>query len=99
MLISQPERRLAWPFAWAINCTWARVGFSGLIAIDDGHHLPRAGMEGLADQAGHSIEGLAVDREDLIFGVHAGAARLRQRLHQVASAVGIVQRRTRPIRR
>ena len=67
------------------------------VVIDDGGDLSRTGEVGLAYQAGHAGERNAIHGDDLVHGLHAGAARLGQRLHQKTGGVGVIQRRPRAV--
>jgi hypothetical protein len=62
------------------------------VAIDNGDFVSGTGVKDLANQTGHSRERNAIDGEDIVFGMHAGAARLGQGLHQKSGAVGVVKR-------
>ena len=74
------------------------TGATGTIAIKDGNGLPRLSMKGLANQPGHAGEGDSVHGDDLVFSLHAGAARLGQWLHQKMGVVGVLKRRPSAIR-
>ncbi len=69
-----------------------RADCAGHIAIDDGSDLPRTSVIGLANQPGHAGKRESVHGKNLVFRHHAGALRLRERLDQKASGMGVIER-------
>ena len=78
-------------------CHQPYVGHTGLtstIAIEDMQwsapvERERSGLIRL----GHAREGNSIDGDDVVFSLHAGAARLGQWLHQKMGVVGVLKRR------
>ncbi len=92
MLISQPVR-VGGTVRCAISPTCAIRVLTCTIAIEDGNGLPWFSVKGLGNQAGHAREGNSIDGDDVVFSLHAGAARLGQWLHQKMGVVGVLKRR------